>query len=230
MVGTNKFETEFGPHCCRKTKYWGIPRPLPGALPGAGRQARGAPQRRSTRKIPTRERCRKRCANWCDAGDPLVRDAWGTTLRLDRPGWVGSDQYQLRSAGPDKRFDDADDMIVYLQVHTGKTLPHPVPGGTIELSMEHDRGPFNGLAEIAGNGPGRDWRGGGRRYGHGAIEHREDDDHTCRSRRAIPFLRRAAGRLQSGGRKRGISHCVVRVDSKGAGSRGAFRESPSWRR
>ena len=55
-----------------------------------------------------------------DAGDPLVRDAWGTTLRLDRPGWVAGDQYQLRSAGPDKRFDDADDMIVYLQVHTGK--------------------------------------------------------------------------------------------------------------
>jgi hypothetical protein len=85
-----------------------------------------------------------------ESGDPLARDAWDCNLRLDHAAWMARDQFILRSSGPDKRFDSADDMTVYLQVHTGKTLQHPVPGGTIELSMEHDRGPFNGLAEIAG--------------------------------------------------------------------------------
>jgi hypothetical protein len=85
-----------------------------------------------------------------ESGDPLVRDVWGADLRLDHPSWLAQDIFQLRTSGPDKRFDSADDMMVYLRVNTGKKVQHPVPGGTIELSMEHDRGPFNGLAEIAG--------------------------------------------------------------------------------
>ena len=85
-----------------------------------------------------------------EAGDPLARDAWGNSLRVDHPAWMPRDAYQLRSAGPDKRFDNGDDLTSNLYVRTGPVLQHPVPGGTIEVSMEHDRGPFNGLAEIAG--------------------------------------------------------------------------------
>jgi uncharacterized protein YfaS (alpha-2-macroglobulin family) len=84
------------------------------------------------------------------SGDPLVRDAWGSNMRLDHPAWMLRDQFMLHSAGPDRSFDDGDDMTVYLQVHTGKVLRHPGPGGGIDVSMEHDRGAFNGLAEIAG--------------------------------------------------------------------------------
>ena len=85
-----------------------------------------------------------------DAGDPLARDAWGNALRLDHPAWLGRDVFRLCSSGPDKRFDDGDDLTAYLQTHNGQLLEPPVPGGGIGLTMEHDRGPFNGLAEIAG--------------------------------------------------------------------------------
>ena len=44
-----------------------------------------------------------------EAGDPLARDAWGNSLRVDHPAWMPRDAYQLRSAGPDKRFDNGDD-------------------------------------------------------------------------------------------------------------------------
>jgi len=85
-----------------------------------------------------------------ELNDPLVRDAWGSTLRLDHQTWMQQDNYLLHSAGPDKRFDNADDISAYLWVETGKKQVDPAPGGTIAVSMEHDRGPFNGLAEIAG--------------------------------------------------------------------------------
>jgi hypothetical protein len=79
------------------------------------------------------------------------RDAWGTELRLEPAGWaVGREHYyRVRSAGPDRQFDTGDDLTVFLGARTG-TVAQTAHGGTVAVRMEHDRGPMNGLAEIAG--------------------------------------------------------------------------------
>jgi uncharacterized protein YfaS (alpha-2-macroglobulin family) len=76
-------------------------------------------------------------------------DAWGTKLQLDRAPW-NSEVYILRSAGPDQRFNDMDDLITYLQVRSERKAGPPT-SGTIEIKLDHDRGPFNGRAEISGS-------------------------------------------------------------------------------
>ena len=60
--------------------------------------------------------------------------------------------YLVRSAGPDKRFDTADDLSTMLEVRTRKIAgPPDVRRSSIDLQIEHDRGPFNGRAEIVGS-------------------------------------------------------------------------------
>jgi uncharacterized protein YfaS (alpha-2-macroglobulin family) len=79
---------------------------------------------------------------------PDVRDAWGTKLRLTQ---ANPRLYFLRSAGLDKRFDTADDLMSYLEVRPGNVAGRTeLTPGKIGIAIEHDRGPFNGLAEIAG--------------------------------------------------------------------------------
>ena len=77
-----------------------------------------------------------------------IRDSWGTPMRIERTSWNKQALY-IRSAGPDKRFDTADDLQAFGQIREGHLLDN-AGTGTIGLAMEHDRGPFNGLAEIAG--------------------------------------------------------------------------------
>jgi len=58
----------------------------------------------------------------------------------------------VRSAGPDKQFNTADDLYAYLHVETRKVAGPPISAEmSIELAIEHDRGPFNGLAEVTGS-------------------------------------------------------------------------------
>ncbi len=81
------------------------------------------------------------------AGAPELRDAWDTNFRFERMGAV----YMVRSAGPDKQFGSGDDMAGYLRVTTRLTAGAVNPSGSsITLGVEHDRGPFNGLAQIGG--------------------------------------------------------------------------------
>jgi uncharacterized protein YfaS (alpha-2-macroglobulin family) len=75
-----------------------------------------------------------------------LNDSWATRVRLLSSGWGG--QYYATSAGPDKRFDTGDDMTQYLRVRT-RNPGSPTSDG-VNLRIEHDRGPFNGLAEIVG--------------------------------------------------------------------------------
>jgi uncharacterized protein YfaS (alpha-2-macroglobulin family) len=85
-----------------------------------------------------------------NAGGPDLRDAWGTELRIDPAPWYPDNTYYaVRSAGADLRFDTGDDLTVYVEVHTWDLLGYP-PSGNIALDIEHERGPFNGLAEIVG--------------------------------------------------------------------------------
>lgn len=80
-----------------------------------------------------------------------VRDAWDTGLRVERVPW-NRYYYEVRSAGPDKRFGTADDLAAYLEVHTRKIAGPPANVEMkVELNVEHDRGPFNGRAELTGS-------------------------------------------------------------------------------
>jgi len=93
-----------------------------------------------------------------DASGHSPRDAWGTKLRIESSGWFGQNRhwYLVRSAGPDREFNTADDLAVWLEPRTAFASSGPISGSsmqteeTITVRMEHDRGPDSGLAEIAG--------------------------------------------------------------------------------
>ena len=76
-----------------------------------------------------------------------MRDAWETPLRVVPAGGY----YFVNSAGADRQFGTGDDLGAYLQVRTsrvaGPPLYQPIP---LEIAVEHDRGPFNGRAELSG--------------------------------------------------------------------------------
>ena len=82
-----------------------------------------------------------------------LRDSWDTSLRVERVPWDSRQGvYLVRSAGPDKCFDTADDLSAMLEVRTRMIAGPPVSGEmSIDLQIEHDRGPFNGRAEVAGS-------------------------------------------------------------------------------
>src|SRR5262249_17860185 len=81
-----------------------------------------------------------------------VRDAWDTNLRIEPQSWGQPGPYYLvRCAGPDKQFQTVDDMAAYLEFHRRKVVAQPSSGAnTIDVNIEHDRGAFNGRAEIHG--------------------------------------------------------------------------------
>jgi hypothetical protein len=83
-----------------------------------------------------------------NAKDADIRDAWGTDLRLEKTSWDNR-SFTLHSAGPDKRFGTGDDFSTILVLRTDRVASAPT-SGTIDLNIEHGRGPFNGRAEIAG--------------------------------------------------------------------------------
>jgi uncharacterized protein YfaS (alpha-2-macroglobulin family) len=83
------------------------------------------------------------------ASGPKVRDAWDTDLRVEHVAW-NPHYYLVRSAGPDKQFGTGDDLGIYVEVRTRKVVDRP-SSGVLGLDIQHDRGPFNGLAEIVGS-------------------------------------------------------------------------------
>lgn len=90
-----------------------------------------------------------------DASGHSPRDAWGTELRIEPAGWFGRNNrwYIVRSAGPDREFNTADDLTVWLEPQSGMASPWGSPTqreGTITVRMEHDHGPDNGMSEIVG--------------------------------------------------------------------------------
>ena len=82
------------------------------------------------------------------------RDAWGTELRAQPASWNrGKTRYYfIQSAGADQQFDTGDDLTVYVEFSSGAIATNSGPNpGTIDLKTEHDRGPFNGHAEVTGS-------------------------------------------------------------------------------
>lgn len=79
------------------------------------------------------------------ANNPLTRDAWGTKLLLESNGWCGARRcgFFVRSAGPDKKFNTSDDLTSYMQLRLETAAEN-------DVTIVHDRGPFNGRAEVTG--------------------------------------------------------------------------------
>src|ERR1044072_4766500 len=71
-------------------------------------------------------------------------------MKIERLSWGG--YYLVKSAGPDKNFDSSDDLNAYVQIQGRKTVGKSNPGPSrVDVEIEHDRGPFNGRAEIVGS-------------------------------------------------------------------------------
>ncbi len=89
-------------------------------------------------------------AKMASAASPEMRDAWETSLRVEPSSQDRQNRfYRVISAGPDKRFGTADDLVTYLQVQGGNVAGSS-NASAISFNIEHDRGPVNGLAEIVG--------------------------------------------------------------------------------
>src|SRR5882672_3862548 len=150
MVSANKFETEFG-RTLPQTKY-----------------AEYA-QRYQTRFLAQvhgfSERLAHAYAENPERGDPVqtiedmtragageMRDAWDTNVRIERATWdPKKTHYLVRSAGPDKRFVTSDDLWTYVEVRRRKIVGRATSSPSkININIEHDRGAFNGRAEISG--------------------------------------------------------------------------------
>jgi A-macroglobulin complement component/alpha-2-macroglobulin family protein/carboxypeptidase family protein/MG2 domain-containing protein/A-macroglobulin receptor len=150
IVSPNKFETEFGKDVpmAKFGEYWGR------------YQARFQKQANVLAK-----RLSSAYGENPKAGDPVrlygrlaqtggaeFRDPWGTTLTLEPVRWDSKKTYYvLRSAGPDRQFNTGDDMQTFLLFQRKWAVSSAGPGSTkINVNLEHDRGPFNGRAEIVG--------------------------------------------------------------------------------
>lgn len=82
------------------------------------------------------------------------RDSWGSELRMEATAWRsdGVQYYLVRSPGPNRHMDDGDDLTGYLEAHSGAETEQPGQrGGFIDFRIEHDRGPFNGRAQVEGS-------------------------------------------------------------------------------
>jgi uncharacterized protein YfaS (alpha-2-macroglobulin family) len=93
-----------------------------------------------------------------DSDGHTPRDAWGTELRVSPAAWWNGKRhlYRVTSAGPDRTFDTADDLTVWLESDPARVSNQLQSNGwasaesSITMRMEHGVGPDNGLSEIDG--------------------------------------------------------------------------------
>jgi hypothetical protein len=150
IVSANKFETEFG-------------RTLPQAKYAEYAQRYQA--RFLTQVSHLSERLVHSYVENPERGDPVqtidqmtrtnageLHDAWDTNLRIERATWDAKNtHYLVRSAGPDKQFGTGDDLWTYVEVRRRKIVGRASSSPSkISVNIEHDRGAFNGRAEIIG--------------------------------------------------------------------------------
>ncbi len=86
------------------------------------------------------------------SGGPELTDAWGGKLSVTSVSYGGPGKtYMVRSAGPDKQLNSADDLYAYFSVREPKMVARANSGPSgIDINIEHDRGPYNGRADISG--------------------------------------------------------------------------------
>jgi uncharacterized protein YfaS (alpha-2-macroglobulin family) len=150
MVSANKFETEFG-RTLPRTKYVEYSQRY---------QTRFLAQVRRLSELlasayaesPEHGDLVQAVENMTRSGAAELRDAWDTNLRIERATWDPKKPYYLvRSAGPDKQFGTGDDLWTYVEVRRRRVVGRASSSPSkIGVNIEHDRGPFNGRAEISG--------------------------------------------------------------------------------
>ena len=135
IVNTNRFETEQGRSAPQTKRAEYVQR----------YQARFQAQAGTLAESLSRILAESPTADLVKAIDKLdgpdVRDAWGTKLNFEPQGARQYGYYYVRSAGPDKKFGTGDDLLRYAVVQSVQNS---------DLKIEHNRGPFNGGAEIVG--------------------------------------------------------------------------------
>jgi uncharacterized protein YfaS (alpha-2-macroglobulin family) len=150
MVTANKFETEFG-RTIPQTKYGEYAQRYQARFVA---QVRGLSERLSHAYADSADRgdLIKTVEDMTHDGAAGLRDAWDTNLRVEHPAWdPNKKHYVVRSAGPDKQFGTSDDLWTYVEVRRRKIVGRASSGpSAIGVNIEHDRGPFNGRAEIIG--------------------------------------------------------------------------------
>jgi uncharacterized protein YfaS (alpha-2-macroglobulin family) len=149
IVNENKFETEFGRNVpmTKYADYWN--RYQAQFRKQAIRLARELNEVYA--KNPKADDPARVYATMAHSGGKEFQDSWGTGFRLEHVPWDSHKSYYLlRSAGPDRQLGTSDDLQTYL-LFQRKWVAHPGPGSTsIDVDVEHNRGPFNGRAEIVG--------------------------------------------------------------------------------
>lgn len=150
IVMANKFETEFG-RTVPQTKYGEYAQRYQTRFLA---QVRGLSERLSHAYAESEEHgdLIKTVEGMTHDGAAGLRDAWDTALRVEHPAWDSNKtHYLVRSAGPDKQFGTGDDLWTYVEVRRRKIVGHASSSpSTIGVNIEHDRGAFNGRAEIIG--------------------------------------------------------------------------------
>jgi hypothetical protein len=150
MANPAKLDTEFG-RSLPQEKYAEYDQRYRAAFTGQVRQI-AARLSQNLEKQRAREDIVKAFANLAHENGVRLQDAWNTPLRIEPTGWnQGRNHfYRIRSAGPDRQFDSADDLTVYIEERSGIIVNQLNRGSSSELTIEHDRGAFNDRAEITG--------------------------------------------------------------------------------
>ena len=79
------------------------------------------------------------------------RDSWNTPLRVEAAPWGRvSRVYLVHSAGPDGAFNTRDDLVAYIEARSGSLVHEQGSRGTLDIQVEHNRGPMNQRAEVSG--------------------------------------------------------------------------------
>jgi uncharacterized protein YfaS (alpha-2-macroglobulin family) len=88
----------------------------------------------------------KTAARLTQSGAPEIRDAWGHDFAVERAG--GMNLFRVRATGP----GGMGNFAAYLEVHPRKIATSAMyPGlSDIQANVEHDRGAWNGMAEVTG--------------------------------------------------------------------------------
>jgi hypothetical protein len=149
MASPTKLDTEFG-RSLPQAKYVDYQERYRTAFVDQVRQL-AEELSQDLKKHPDDDGITKAFANLIQNGPPS-RDAWNTPFHIEPTGWSqGRNRfYRVRSAGPDRQFNNADDLTVYIEDRAGSVVNQPGQGGSLDFKIEHDRGPFNDRAEVTG--------------------------------------------------------------------------------
>ena len=142
LVSTNRFETEIG-RTAPQAKYTVYMAQYQNRL-----QTQLNALAESANKIYRENPAAGDIKSVIEKLDPAERrDSWGSALHFDV---IGNRSYlAVRSAGPDKKLNTADDEVGYMLASTRRVFNAAAPGDG-RIVLEHDRGPFNGRAELIG--------------------------------------------------------------------------------